>query len=199
MGNKYFLALPLDCFCVALHRLCAKIHQRAVAFLNKRLMSRFGSCGKGVGLYGRVSVSSAENIRLGNNVHIGNNAYIRAEGGLAVGDNTHISRNLVLYTINHRYEGTRLPYDEQWVRKPVVIGRNVWIGMNVCILPGTTIGDGVIVGMGTVVSGEVPAMSIIGNQQWRVLKWRNEDHYVRLDAEGAYGGPNGVPFSIDAQ
>ena len=146
-----------------------------------------------------MRITSCENILIGNNVHIGNNAWIRAEGGLTIGDNTHISRNLVLYTINHCYDGCRLPYDEQLAKKPVVIGRNVWIGMNVCIVPGTKIGDGAVIGMGVVVSGEVPPLSIIGNQKWRILGFRNKDDYVRLDKSGKYGGPNGVPFLIETQ
>ena len=131
-------------------------------------------------------------MEVGNNVHFGDNAFIRAEGGLTIGDNTHISRNLVLYTINHQAEGARIPYDEQLVAKPVTIGRNVWIGMNVCIAPGTTIGDGAIVGIGTVVFGDVPPLSIIGSPPWSIIGQRDEARYKRLDREQAYGGPDGV-------
>lgn len=128
-------------------------------------MSRLAACGKGVGFYGRTVIHSPKNVAIGNNVHIGDNAWIQGDGGLQIGDNCHISRNLTLYTVNHRYRGDCLPYDEQLDLKPVVIGRNVWIGMNVCVAPGSTIGDGAIIGMGTVVSGEVPPLCIIGNQK----------------------------------
>ena len=70
-----------------------------------------------------------------NNVHIGENAFIRAEGGLFIGENTHVSRNLMLYTVNHNYKGKNVPYDETVIKKPVHIEKNVWIGMNVNILP----------------------------------------------------------------
>lgn len=33
-----------------------------------------------------------------------------------------------------------IPYDRRFIRKPVVIGENVWIGSRVTILPGVTIG-----------------------------------------------------------
>src|SRR5699024_135422 len=75
------------------------------------------------------------------NVHIGKNAFIRAEGGLFIGENTHISRNFVCYSVNHDYEGKRLPVDDNDVYKPVHIGKNVWIGINVVVAPGTYIGD----------------------------------------------------------
>lgn len=167
--------------------------------MNRKLLARARSCGKGVILGGAVSITGIEKCDLGNNIHIGANAFIRAQGGLRIGDNTHISRNLVLYTINHQYIGDRLPYDERLVKKEVVIGKNVWVGMNVCIAPGTTIGDGAIIGMGTVVSGDVPALSIIGNAEWRVLGWRDRNHYEELESAKSYGGTNGVPFLLDDQ
>lgn len=161
---------------------------------NRSIMHRMKRCGEGVGLWGKVHITGVENMSLGDNVHIGRNAFIRAEGGLEIGANTHISRNLLLYTINHDYNGRRIPYDEKCLARSVSIGRNVWIGMNVCIAPGTTIGDGVIVGMGTTVSGCVPAMSIIGAQKWRIVGMRDEAHYEECDRANAYAGPSGRPF-----
>jgi len=141
------------------------------------------------------TISCPQNMEVGENVHIGNNCYIRAEGSVCIGDNTHISRNLILYSLNHDYEGENLPYDEQFIYKPIRIGRNVWIGMNVCIVPGTVIGDGVIVGMGTVVSGEVPPYTIIGSQKWREIGKRDIKHYEKLNKQRRYGAANGYIYS----
>lgn len=127
------------------------------------------------------------------NVHIGKNAFIRADGGLFIGENTHISRNFLCYTVNHDYEGKRLPVDNNNVYKPVHIGKNVWVGMNVVVAPGTHIGDGVIVGAGCVVAGNVPDLSIIGNPKYRLLKKRDKAHYDRLVSEGKYAGVSGKP------
>jgi maltose O-acetyltransferase len=168
-------------------------HQRAV----RELLAGLGGCGCGVGIYGRFVITGRDKMTVGNNVHIGGNAFIRAEGGLTIGDNVHISRNLVLYTINHRYEGERIPYDETFLHKPVEIGRNAWIGMNVCIAPGSVIGEGAIVAMGTVVSGHVPPMAVVGSQKWRVLKHRDPERYSRLDEVQAYGGINGLPLDLE--
>ena len=154
----------------------------------------FGSCGKGVRIYGRFRVTSPQNLNLGDNVHINDNAFIRAEGGLIIGDHTHISRNVVIYTMNHEYEGNRLPYDERKVLKSVEIGRNVWIGMNVTIVPGVTIGDGSIIGMGTVVTQDVPPLAVIGNQPARLLKERDPAHYEALDQTGAHSGTSGYKW-----
>ncbi|MDV3351387.1 acyltransferase [Leptothoe sp. LEGE 181152] len=155
-------------------------------------------CGHHLTIRGNNSrISGTQNIEIGHNVHIGENAFIRGEGGLKIGDNTHISRNLVLYTVNHQYHGTYLPYDHTTVKKTVEIGRNVWIGMNVCITPGSKIGDGAIVGMGAVIAGEVPPLSIVGNQKFRILGYRDPEHYQRLEENKAYGGVNGRPLQLD--
>ncbi len=156
---------------------------------------RFGSCGKGVRLNGRSVFTGHANIHIGNNVHIGNGAYFRGEGGLYIGHNTHISRNCVIYTMNHNFEGERLPYDEKYIYKPVYIGDNVWIGMNVCIAPGSRIGEGAVIGMGAVVSGEVEKCSIVVSQPLRVVGYRNIERYEQLKALGRFGGVSGRPLN----
>lgn len=158
------------------------------------LLGQLKACGEGTHIRGHYRITGASKIELGSNVHIGPNAFVRGEGGLTIGDNTHISRNLVLYTVNHQYEGSRVPYDEELVHAPVTIGRNVWIGMNVTITPGTTIGDGAIVGLGTRVFGDVPPLAIIGSEKWRILGHRDSDRYRALDQAAEYGGTDGRPL-----
>jgi acetyltransferase-like isoleucine patch superfamily enzyme len=174
-----------------LTRILEGISQLIWLLSNEFTKRSFGSCGNGVRIYGRFRVTAAHNLHLGDNVHINENAFIRAEGGLRIGDHTHISRNVVIYTMNHQYEGTRLPYDHHKVLQPVEIGRNVWIGMNVAIVPGVTIGEGAIIGMGSVVSQDVSALAVIGNQPFRVLKERDAARYERLDQAGAHSGMSG--------
>lgn len=161
---------------------------------NEYTKRHLGYCGRGVRIYGRFHVTAPKNLYLEDNVHINENAFIRAEGGLRIGANTHISRNLVVYTMNHQYEGEYLPYDARKVLKPVYIGRNVWIGMNVTITPGVTIGDGAVIGMGTVVSADVPPLAVVGGAPQRVLKMRSERHYRELEQARRYSGMSGFPW-----
>ena len=157
----------------------------------KMVMKR---CGKGVKLHGKIVITNPREVEIGDNVHIGGNAYIHSEGGLKIGNNTHISRNLVLYTVNHNYEGERLPYDEKLIKKKVEIGENVWIGMNVKIIPGITIGEGAIIGMGTVVSRDVPPLAIVGSSPQRIIKYRDKKRYHELKNKRKFGGVNGRPL-----
>jgi acetyltransferase-like isoleucine patch superfamily enzyme len=152
---------------------------------------QFGKCGRGVHLNGRLHVTAPENLVIGDNVHINDNTFLRAEGGISIGNHTHISRNVVIYSMNHQYEGELLPYDNQKILKPVKIGSNVWIGMNVTIIPGVTIGDGAIIGLGTLVSQDVPPLSVVGNSPMRIIKQRNKEHYlshINTDMHGGVGG-----------
>ncbi|RYX82795.1 acyltransferase [bacterium] len=158
------------------------------------LIATFKKCGKDVHIESPIRLSGGKHLEIGDNVHIGENAFIRADGGLTIGDNTMISRNLLLYSVNHNAAGERLPYDAVYLKKPVVIGRNVWIGMNVCIAPGTVIGDGAIIGMGTTVSGVVPPGAIIGSQKWRIIGQRDPEHYNQLEEARLYSNHRGQPF-----
>ncbi len=155
---------------------------------------RFRSIGEGVRFNGKVTIRGSEHVTIGTNVHIGDNAWIHGHGGVVIEDNVHISRNLVLYTANHNFTGSCLPYDHTATNRPVHIGKNVWIGMNVCIAPGTEIGEGAIIGMGSVISGQVPPLAIVGSQKWRLLGYRDREHYERLERKKEYGGRDGVPL-----
>lgn len=189
------VGFPTGRLILVISRVQASIRNRARRFWHQKLLDSLGQVGTGVRFAGPPHFTGQSNARIADNVHIGTGAFIRAEGGLSIGSNTHISRNLLLYTINHDYEGTLLPYDHSSILKPVTIGKNVWIGMNVCIAPGTSIGDGAVIGMGTVVAGEVPPLAIIASQQWRVVGMRDADHYADLDVRGQYGGSGGRPLS----
>ncbi|MBE9179510.1 acyltransferase [Oculatella sp. LEGE 06141] len=181
-----------DCLVDKLYQWLLLAEQRHTINKNERWVSKLKKRGQNLHIFGSVYVSGAEHIEVGNNVHIGENTFIRASGGLKIGNNTFISRNLVLYTVNHQYHGNHLPFDATSVKKPVEIGHNVWIGMNVCITPGTKIGDGAIIGMGAVVSGEVPPLSIVGNQKFRILGYRDSEHYQNLVAKELYKGVNDI-------
>ena len=163
-------------------------------YIYKKKIKKIGKC---VRFNGISTITGLENIEIGNNVHIGNNAFIRGEGGLFIGDNTHISRNLVLYTINHNYEGKLLPYDNTYRYRKVVIEKNVWIGMNVVILPGAYIEEGAIIGAGAVVAGRVPKGAIYVASEGRILKYRDMKHYEFLEKERQYGGINGNELPKD--
>jgi acetyltransferase-like isoleucine patch superfamily enzyme len=176
----------------------------AISRLWKRVVSwgwqqavkgRFATIGAHCRIRGTSLITGAERIVIGDNVHIGDNATIRGDGGLRIGSHTHISRNIVIYTVNHNYEGKRLPFDETVVEKPVDIGEAVWIGINVIILPGVEVGEGAVIGAGSVVARSIPPLAIAGGNPCRVLKYRDAEHFQSLKTAGCFGGVNGNSVS----
>lgn len=163
---------------------------------NRRVIAQMKRSGKGVCLNGRISIVQPEMLEVQDNVHIGNNAYIDARGGIIIGANTHISRNFVVHSANHRYEGKYLPYDETYEVRPTIIERNVWIGTNVVVIPGVSIGEGAIIGAGAVVTKDVPPLAIFGSQPGRVIKYRDRTHYERLESQKLYSAAKGQKLSV---
>lgn len=124
-------------------------------------------------------------------VHIGRNANFNGirtygRGSVSFGDNFHSARGLRILTQNHDFEGTALPYDASVVIKDVVINDNVWVGMDVLILPGVVIGEGAIVQAGSVVAIDIPPLAIVGGSPARPIKYRDEEHYMRLKQDGSF-------------
>lgn len=137
-------------------------------------------------IHGKCTIYDGEKIKLGNGVRIGEGAFIHAKGGVEIGDNTQISRNVVIYSCNHDINGTSIPYDDQYVLKKVTIGSSVWIGMGVMIIPGITIGDGAIIGMGTVVSSNVDEGAIVVGSANRNIKNRDMEEFRNKESEGSF-------------
>ena len=54
--------------------------------------------------------------------------------------------------------------------EPIVIEDKVWIGSNVVVLPGVRIGYGSVVGAGSVVSRDIPPMTVAVGTPCRVLR-----------------------------
>lgn len=72
-----------------------------------------------------------------------------------------------LITINHDVdpENRSATYG-----RPIVIEDKVWIGINSTILPGVRIGYGSIVGAQSVVTRDVPSMTIVAGNPARIIK-----------------------------
>ena len=159
------------------------------------IRNQAGVCGDGIRVNGPIVVSAPRVLTIGQNVHIGSGCHFRCEGGIIIGDNTHISRDVTIYSDNHQYQGTALPYDATAKKKPVIIERNVWIGMGVKIRPGVSIGEGAIVGIGTVVTRDIMKLEVVGAPAPSKIRMRDTEHYDRLDKDERYGAANGVLWS----
>lgn len=130
---------------------------------------------------------------VGQNVHIGPNGYFDTLGGLIIGDNVHIERNVTIITSERNFGGA-LPHDEKYQIKQIIIKENAWIGMHVILLPGVTVGEGAIIGPGSVISKDVPPMSIAGNPPLHLAGKRVEKKYSQLLMQNKFRDKTGLPF-----
>lgn len=119
--------------------------------------------GKDIRIHGKIRIISPHKLTLGDYVRIGGDSFFFCTGGLTIGSNSQISRNVTIYTANHNYLSPVVPYNNEYIEKSVTIGESVWIGMGVKILPGVKIGDGAIIGMGTIITKDVPPGHIVVN------------------------------------
>lgn len=115
-----------------------------------------------------------------------NGMTIGGGGKVYIGNYFHSGVDCIINTQNHRYEGTEIPYDSEFDYKTIRIGDCVWFGHRVIVTGNVTIGEGAIIGAGAVVTKDVPACAIVGGNPARIIKYRDQERYYRLKAEGKF-------------
>lgn len=118
----------------------------------------------------------------GKHIEIGKGCFIQqcctffGRGGITLGENVLVGPKVNIITINHDPdpENRSATYG-----RPVVIGDNVWIGINSTILPGVSIGCGAIIGANSVVTKDVPPMTVVAGNPARTIKTLKNKHYER--------------------
>jgi acetyltransferase-like isoleucine patch superfamily enzyme len=157
-GLQRFLVPSIVVRAVYLARFGAIVSGRAEVNLSRR-----ARMGRGCVISSFTKIKIAGPFVLGRRVHIAAGSFLVAEeGGLEIGDDSMIGPNCTVTTSTYRYDRLDLPlHDQGFTSVGVRIGRNVWIGANSVVLDGAQIGDNVIVSAGSVVSGTIPANSIV--------------------------------------
>lgn len=116
---------------------------------------------------------------LGKNINF-NGMKIAGCGNVIIGNNFHSGSECQIITEIHNYEGDKIPYDETYICKDVIIGDNVWLGNRVLILGSVRIGEGAIIQAGSVVVKDIPAYAIAGGHPAIVFSQRDIQHYNKL-------------------
>lgn len=127
-----------------------------------------------LGLYQRTIIVSKNSghIKIGDRVGI-SGATIYAWDSIEIGDDTRVGANVKIvdtdfHPVNpdERLKGNNSAAG----KRPIKIGKNVFIGMNSLILKGSKIGDNCVIGGGTVVSGKFPANCVIAGNPAKIIR-----------------------------
>lgn len=126
---------------------------------------------------GSVTLLPPFYVDYGKHIKIGKGCFIQqcctffGRGGITLGENVLVGPKVNIITINHDPdpENRSATYGQ-----PVVIEDKVWIGINATILPGVKIGYGAIIGANSVVSKDVPPMTVVAGNPARIIKSLNK-------------------------
>jgi galactoside O-acetyltransferase len=116
----------------------------------------------------------------GSNVHIGDDFFGNVnltfvdDVEIRIGDGVMIAPSVTLTTTGHPIHPA-LREDFRRFSEPIVIGDKVWIGSNVVVLPGVRIGYGAVIGAGSVVTHDIPAMTVAVGAPCRVVRPITDD------------------------
>ena len=169
------------------YRVSFFINSKKVAHRRKKQLQQLKIVAKHVVENCKVNnyCSFSQNTYVGNNCNF-NGMQIHGSGKVTFGDYFHSGIECMIITYNHNYEGEMIPYDPTYITKDVTIGKCVWLGNRVTICGNVTIGDGAIIAAGSVVVKDVPRCAIVGGNPAKVIKYRDIEHFDKLEKEGKY-------------
>lgn len=110
-------------------------------------------------------VAEAEaKLHIASHVFINNYCSINCLEKVFIGEHTLLGEGVKIYDHNHQYSRTGV-VPKQFNTAPVKIGKHCWLGSNVVVLKGVHIGDYSIIGAGCIVHKDLPAYSLVHQQQ----------------------------------
>jgi galactoside O-acetyltransferase len=116
----------------------------------------------------------------GSNVHIGDDFFGNVnltfvdDVEIRIGNGVMIAPCVTLTTTGHPIHPD-LRVDFRRFSEPIVIEDKVWIGSNAVVLPGVRVGFGAVIGAGSVVTHDIPAMTVSVGVPCRVLRHITDD------------------------
>jgi len=139
----------------------------------RKLLQVFAMTRLPVGSRFRCTIERWRGVKIGKHVFLGGgNVLDRARPDLImIEDYVSLAGNVIILTHSNPTEPIReIMGDSATKIAPVHIKRGAWIAVNVVILPGVTIGENSIIAAGSVVTKDIPSLSIAGGTPAKVIK-----------------------------
>ena len=126
-------------------------------------------------------------IRIGRDRLIGEFNVIRGQGGVTIGDRVYTSPLVQIAAVNHVFDDPTRPFVEQGITaEGITIEDDVWIGAGAIITDGVTVGKGAVVAAGAVVTGDVPAHTVVAGTPARVIREVGDGRGEETDTATVY-------------
>ena len=125
--------------------------------------------GKNSNLLRNIKINNPSNIIIGENCVINSCSLLDGRGSkIVIGNNVDIAREVNIWTLEHD------PHDDFHKTKGgnVIIEDYVWIASRVTILPGVRIGKGAVIAAGSIVTKDIPPMTIVGGIPAKIIGTR---------------------------
>ncbi len=115
--------------------------------------------------------SKSGDIEIGKSVSLGANSVVVSWSGIRIGDGVRIAGGCYLSAGRFDFDDPAVNIAEQdgYSTGPIVLDENVWIATRVTILDGVRIGKGSIIAAGSVVSGDIPPLSLAHGNPAKVV------------------------------
>jgi acetyltransferase-like isoleucine patch superfamily enzyme len=114
------------------------------------------------------------NINIGENTTLNQFCVLDGRGGISIGRFVRIANHCSIIAANHNFDDLNTPIYKQGLNfKGITIEDDVWLGSGVKILDGVTIGKGAVIGAGSVVTKDIPPLSVAVGVPAKVIKTRS--------------------------
>lgn len=137
--------------------------------LDELLREILGSTGKNAWIMQPFRCDYGFNISVGDNFFANYNFTVLDVAKVNIGDNVFIAPNVSIYTAGHPiHPDARNTMYEYGIA--VTVESDCWIGGNCVICPGVTVGRGSVIGAGSIVTKDIPPMSVAAGNPCRVIR-----------------------------
>lgn len=148
-------------------------------WLRHKFLKHMGmKIGKGSSVLRFCNFLVPSRIIVGTNSIINQHCFLDGRGSrVIIGDNVDIAQETNIWTLQHEPNSA----EHATTGGDVIIEDHVWIASRVTILPGVKIGKGAVVACCSVVTKDVPEMSIVAGVPARVIGRRRNDLTYNLN------------------
>lgn len=132
----------------------------------------FLEMGRNVRIHQNVHFGSGTSIRIGDNSALAPDCWIASD--TTIGSDVMMAPDVTILSATHGIDRIDLPMRLQPLplKRPVVIGDDVWLGTRILILPGVRVGSHSIIGAGSVVTKDVAEYAIVAGNPAKFIRDR---------------------------